>query len=358
MKALLIGGTGPTGPIIAQGLLARGYATTVLHRGGHELDLGSSIEHIHADPHFLEPLEAGLEGRTFDVVVATYGRLRYLPEVLRNRTDRLISIGGTTYESRLSAPSGEDQPRVIERSFYWRILETEDLLAQAHEHGVFNWTHLRYPRLYGPRQLAPWEWGIIRRILDGRRRLIVADAGLMLLSRAYVENAAHGVLLALDHAGVSVGQTYNVADSFQPSDADRIREIAKILGEEVELVSCPGEVGVPAYIPGLSRALRSGTGQPLPGHEIISIEKICRDLGYTDVVGFSEAMRRTVNWYLENPPAPGGEEEQKILDPFNYPLEDSVLAASDQLRDRIHELLPDHATRVHQHPYPHPKVQP
>jgi len=35
--ALLIGGTGPTGPPIARGLEARGYDVTILHSGNHEV---------------------------------------------------------------------------------------------------------------------------------------------------------------------------------------------------------------------------------------------------------------------------------------------------------------------------------
>ena len=37
-------------------------------------------------------------------------------------------------------------------------------------------THFRYPWVYGPRQPAPRERSIVRRILDGRRLLIVAGS--------------------------------------------------------------------------------------------------------------------------------------------------------------------------------------
>ncbi|MFT5444104.1 MAG: nucleoside-diphosphate-sugar epimerase, partial [Myxococcota bacterium] len=36
MKALVIGGTGPTGHFIVNGLLDRGYHVAMLHRGEHE----------------------------------------------------------------------------------------------------------------------------------------------------------------------------------------------------------------------------------------------------------------------------------------------------------------------------------
>ncbi len=35
--ALVIGGTGPTGPVVVQGLSTCGYDVTILHGGLHEL---------------------------------------------------------------------------------------------------------------------------------------------------------------------------------------------------------------------------------------------------------------------------------------------------------------------------------
>ena len=37
MKALIVGGTGPTGPFIVNGLIERGYEVTIFHRGTHEI---------------------------------------------------------------------------------------------------------------------------------------------------------------------------------------------------------------------------------------------------------------------------------------------------------------------------------
>src|SRR3989304_6331601 len=94
MKALVIGGTGPTGPYVVAGLLERGYQVAVLHRGTHEVDLPSEVEHIHGDPHFTETLEQALGRRTFDLVVAMYGRLRITAPAMRQRGGRVISGGG------------------------------------------------------------------------------------------------------------------------------------------------------------------------------------------------------------------------------------------------------------------------
>ena len=58
MDALVIGGTGPTGPDVVAALLERSFTVTVLHRGLHEPDeeVLRRVEHIHADPHFAQPL--------------------------------------------------------------------------------------------------------------------------------------------------------------------------------------------------------------------------------------------------------------------------------------------------------------
>ncbi len=69
MKALVIGGTGPSGPFIVEGLLKRGYEVTILHRGTHEVDFSSPVEHLHGDPHFVETLEETMGSRTFDLVI-------------------------------------------------------------------------------------------------------------------------------------------------------------------------------------------------------------------------------------------------------------------------------------------------
>ena len=55
--ALVIGGTGPTGPYVVNGLAERGYKVTIIHTGRHETDLlGPEIEHIHTDPFDVQKL--------------------------------------------------------------------------------------------------------------------------------------------------------------------------------------------------------------------------------------------------------------------------------------------------------------
>src|SRR3990172_6030823 len=124
MRVLVIGGTGPTGHFIVNGLRARGFSVTIFHSGRHErAEIPPEVEHVHADPFAPGALEATLGARTFDVCIATYGRLRRVAEAMLGRCGRFLSIGGVpAYKGfmnpELFAPPGlpvavrEDAPKV------------------------------------------------------------------------------------------------------------------------------------------------------------------------------------------------------------------------------------------------------
>ena len=102
MKTLVIGGTGPTGHFVVNGLLGRGHTVSILHTGRHEVaEIPPQVEHIHTDPFDGVALEAALTGRSFDLTIAAYGRLRSTCEVMRGKTGRFISIGGVPVVSVL-----------------------------------------------------------------------------------------------------------------------------------------------------------------------------------------------------------------------------------------------------------------
>lgn len=354
LRALVIGGTGPTGPVIVTGLQERGYGVTILHRGTHEVPQTGDVEHIHVDPHFLEELAPALAARRYDLVIATYGRLRLLVDIVAEVTDRLITVGGTVYTFRHSVWTTEEGARRVENPLAQKIVQTEEALLDAHQRGLFSLTHFRYPGLYGPRQIAPREWSVIRRILDGYRHIPVADGGLTLQSRSYVENAAHTTLLAVDHPEVSAGQMYNVADEYTPSDADRAYAIAAAMGADIELVNFPLEASRPAYYWGVSRDLdfhRTGD-PPATTHQLLDITKIREHLGYRDAVAFPEAIQRTVDFYVAHPLERGGAEEERIGDPFDYVAEakyrDELLA----FRERAAAI--DYTDFSFRHMYDHP----
>ena len=96
MRALVIGGTGPTGHYIVNGLIHRGYRVEILHRGTHELtEIPPEVRHHHLDPYDPAVLEGFFRTEPpFDLCIATYGRLRAIAAASMGRIGRLISAGG------------------------------------------------------------------------------------------------------------------------------------------------------------------------------------------------------------------------------------------------------------------------
>lgn len=328
MNALVVGGTGPTGPYIVRGLRERGYRVTILHRGEHEVsEIPPEVLHLHTDPWSGDALEACLGAQRFDLCIASYGRLREIARVMVGRTDRFLGVGGVPLyrgwmrpedcePEGLPVPTAEDAPLVeddAELRKGHRIRRTEEAVFAYHPHA----TVLRYPHVYGPRQLVPREWCVVRRLLDGRRQLILGDGGLTLHTFGYAENLAHAVLLAVDRPETAAGQAFNCGDEQVWSLRQVALTIARILERPLEIVSVPGHLALP--------------GQPLLAHErtdhrVMDLARIKHVLGYRDRVAPAEGLRRTVTWLLEHRPQPGGLTEQILGDTFDYAAEDRILA--------------------------------
>ena len=94
--ALLVGGTAATGRAIIAELQARGYEVTLYNRGrfNHTVEQ-AGLKFIVGDPHFRESIQTDLRGGEWDVVVATYGRVRYLADALAGRTGHFLAVTGT-----------------------------------------------------------------------------------------------------------------------------------------------------------------------------------------------------------------------------------------------------------------------
>jgi nucleoside-diphosphate-sugar epimerase len=362
-RALVIGGTGPTGPFVVEGLADRGYEVTILHGGQHEVEFSvSGIRHLHADPHFTETLERGLadEGK-FDLVIAQYGRLKVIARSLAGRTERLVAVGGATGiyagdgDARwggLGRPASfPEATEILNRDesasgmakIGLRMVQAMDALFEGHDRADYSATYIGYPLNYGPRNPGQYDWSVVRRLLDGRRRLVIADGGTKLESRVLSENAARAVLLVVDKPDLAAGQRYTVADRYVYSMRQRIEYIAACLNVEVELVDMPYDVAWPCHP--LWRRNR--------GHLLCQSTRIRDELGYREAVEQDVGLRRSVEWLAANRPEPGGQVEQQLGDPFDYPREDALIAEWLHATARFRDLDPGLPEARHQ--YRHPK---
>ncbi len=197
--------------------------------------------------------------------------------------------------------------------FTYMMTFSEEVVMEADAAGDYSATLLRFPMIYGPRQVAPREWLIMRRILDGRKRVIIPDGGLKLERRGYADNVAAALLLAVDNPAESAGEIYNVGDETVWSMREWVEAIAQIMERELELVSMPFDVARPS---------RPYAGRSF--HWVPGIDKIRTQLGYRDQVPAREGLSRTVAWYLAHRPEPGGEVEVALQDTFDYEAEDRL----------------------------------
>jgi nucleoside-diphosphate-sugar epimerase len=334
-RALVVGGTGPTGIWIVHGLLARGYEVAILHRGLHErAETPDGVEHIHADPYDEAALRGALDDRTFDLVVAMYGRLRAVAEVTAGRTGQFVSVGGvpahrgwmnaSLYDpAGVPVPIAEDGPLVAapeEDQKGYRVAQTERAVFAHHPKAA----HFRYPYAYGPYQLVPREWLIVRRILDRRRRIVVPDDGLTLHHHGFTMNLAHAVLLGIDQPDAAAGLVFNTGDEEVLTIRQVVELCARALDHEFEIVSMPYDLARPA---------RPLLAQPSPTHRVLDLGRLEQVLGYRDLVPARRAIGYTAQWLAEHPIAPGEQEDFVLTDPFDYATEDAFIDEWLRVRD-------------------------
>jgi len=140
---------------------------------------------------------------------------------------------------------------------------------------------------YGPRQfpekLVPL---MIVNALAGKPLPVYGD-GANVRDWLYVGDhcAALRVALARGHAG----ETYNVGGNAEIPNIEVVRTVCRILGDAR---------------PGRDYAAQITFVQDRPGHDrryAVNAEKIRAELGWTPAESFATGMRRTVQWYLDNP---------------------------------------------------------
>lgn len=341
MKALVVGGTGPTGPLVVQGLLDRGYEVTMYHRGYHETkDLPQVHHHLHGDPYNKDSFEQDMAGQSWDLVVGMYGRTRYVADVVAGRTPKFVAAGGPgimraehlPYPQGLELPLPEDHPTYTDRSlseYGFAIAYTESRVMEHHQKGDFAAVMFRYTGVYGPRVPRQWMWPIVRRALDGRRQIIVPGDGNVLRSICYYENAAHQLLLACDKDEGN-GHIFYSVDERTYSLSDLITMIGRALNHEFEIVEITHPL---AYELATGYAPRRNSQLDVFGMKVL--------LGYRDLVPPHEGIRQAAQWLAANRDQVDEEQTEDLVgNPFAYDIEDQLIASFKDWQHQASESIP------------------
>jgi nucleoside-diphosphate-sugar epimerase len=338
-KVLVIGGTGPSGPPLVQGLLERGYDVTVFHTGNHEVADGPDTRHLHGSPFDADAIATALGEEHYDVVAATYGRVRLLAQHLAGKCEHFLAVGGAPVYAGYFNPSDcvpigmqlpvrEDHNARVEPDAApylgfnaAPVRRTEDFVFGLAGQGAFGATILRYPTVYGPRNPHAYEWTVVRRVLDGRPWMILSDDGRGIHSRAGARNAAQAIQLAIEHPEKSVGNAYHVADDDLVTVRQWAEIVARVAGRELEFKALPGALVTPGW------AVLPFGYQGTPSC-VLDTTKLRNDLGYRDVQPLREGLAETVEWMIDN--VDEMRANPNMADPFDYAAEDRLVVAYER----------------------------
>ena len=306
MRILVTGGAGFIGSNVADRFVALGHEVAVfdnLSSGFREFvnpkakfyegDLAdaASIEAAIADfqPEIVDHHAAQIDVRksvtdpVFDARVNVLGSIGMLQSCTKHGVRKVVyaSTGGALYGEGRTLPAPEDHPinpeapygaskHTVEHYLYiWKLL-----------HGL-DYTVLRYPNVFGPRQNPHGEAGVnaifIGLMLEGKRPRIFGD-GNAVRDYLYVDDVVAANVLALDGGS---GEMLNIGTGIGTSVNDIVRELQSILGfAEGAIYEAP----------------RPGEIQRI----YLDAARAKQVLGWTPSVTFRTGLERTVDWSRHN----------------------------------------------------------
>lgn len=302
MNILVTGGAGFIGSHVVDRYIDQGHTVTVidnlasgdrrnLHPGAVfcEADIrdAEAVDRLFAEGQFeiLNHHAAQMDVRksvddpVYDADVNILGSIRLLQGAVRNGVRKVIyiSTGGAVYGEPRRLPVAEDDPVNPECPYGITKHTVEHYLYYLRHLNGLDYTVLRYPNVYGPRQNAHGEAGVVAifcgLMLEGRTPVLYGD-GTPERDYVYVGDIAEANELALEKAG---GEIINLGSGRGTS----VRELYDALSEIL------GYAGTPELAP-----LRPGEIQRI----CLASEKAAQVLGWTASTSLREGMAQTAGW--------------------------------------------------------------
>ena len=307
MRILVTGGAGFIGSNVADRFVELGHEVAVfddLSSGFREFvparakffqgDLAdaSAVDRVVAEfqPEIVDHHAAQIDVRksvtdpVWDARVNILGTIGLLQACTRHGVRKVVyaSTGGALYGEGHQLPATEAHPvnpespygaskHTVEHYLYlWKLL-----------HGL-DYTVLRYPNVYGPRQNPHGEAGVnaifIGLMLQGKRPHIFGD-GTAVRDYLFVSDVVDANVTALETGS---GEMLNLGTGIGTSVNDIVRELKLILGFSEDAIY---------------DAARPGEVQRI----YLDASRAKRVLGWSPQVEFSDGLRRTVEWSRHHP---------------------------------------------------------
>ncbi|MFI6597214.1 NAD-dependent epimerase/dehydratase family protein [Nonomuraea sp. NPDC050536] len=334
-KALIIGGTGLIGRATAARLLAAGWEVDVTGRDPARMpgEL-AGVRFVRAERDDARQLGAALgEGADLvvDCVCYTAAHARLLLPLAADATSTVLISSKAVYVDdlgnhansdvppRFDGPIRETQPTLAPLDIDYDSREgygTNKVAAElvALDSGL-PITILRPSRVHGVGAARPREWVLVKRVLDGRRAVLLAGGGSGVVHPTAAANIA---ALIETVAHVPGSRVLNSADPDAPTALAITRTIARHLGHSWEEVLIPDDT--------LGR-----TPWDSP-HPVVLDTSAALALGYRPAGSYAETVAAGLDWLVSL--ARGGA-DPAAGDPyfdgfFDYAAEDAYLAGASR----------------------------
>jgi UDP-glucose 4-epimerase len=220
---------------------------------------------------------------SFDADVNIRGALNLIESGRNNGLKRVVfsSTGGAIYGEQDVFPADETHPEWPLSPYGITKLALEKYLYYYHIEHKLDVVCLRYANVYGPRQNAHGEAGVIaifsRKLLSGEAPTIFGD-GENTRDFVYVGDVVKANKAAIDQTGYAI---YNVGTGIESTVNEVYRQLDTIIGAGLD----------PVY------------GAARPGEQrrsAILAEKITKTLGVTIDTELADGLKKTVAWFKEN----------------------------------------------------------
>jgi len=267
MRVLVTGGAGFIGSHVADKMIAQGHEVTIVDNLStgrprnipgraefHELDIrDEALGDVFAsfNPEIVSHHAAQMDVRksvtdpAYDANVNILGTLNLLECCRRYGTRKVLyaGTGGAMFGEAKYLPVDEAHP-VNPISPYGITKHTVEHYLGAYQTNFgLDFTVLRYPNVYGPRQDPNGEAGVVAifsvQLLRGKRPRIFGDGGKT-RDYCYVEDIVEASMLALENGS---GGIYNLGRAVEVSDQEIFQAVRDAVGVDTQPTYAPKRPG-------------------------------------------------------------------------------------------------------------------
>ena len=304
MKIMVTGGAGFIGSHVTDLLIEKGHQVVVVddlstgrrtnlnpYAAFYEVDIRSSeMERVFAKEkpevicHHAAQMNVrrSMDDPLFDADVNIIGSIKLAQLAIKNGTRKFIHIssGGAAYGEPEYLPCNEDHP-IKPLCHYGVSKYTFELYLHVFNANYnLDYSVIRYPNVYGPRQDPHGEAGVVA-IFTGQmlrgEQVRINGSGEQVRDYVYVSDCAHSNLMLLDHGSKRV---YNLGSGIGTTVNEIFQQLKEITGYTNPAIFGPAKAGETYKI--YLNALRAES-----------------ELGWRPTIPLEEGLKRTVNYFKE-----------------------------------------------------------